>query len=718
MSRPTPSRRRLELWAGPECTVARVGDRYVDQIELTGHGGRLDDLDRLAELGVTAVRYPVLWERVERDGWAWADERLERLRELGVRPIVGLVHHGSGPPHTSLLEPGFALELAAFARAVAERYPWVEAWTPVNEPLTTARFSALYGWWYPHAHDPASFARALLNQCRAVVLAMGAIREAVPGAQLVQTEDLGKVHSTPALDEQARFENERRFASLDLLFGRLGADEPFGRWLLSQGVQPAELEWFRAHPCPPDVVGINHYLSSERYLDERLERYPEEAHGGNGRVAYADVLAARALSDAPRGPLGILREAWQRFGAPMAVTEAHNGCTREEQLRWLREVWDAAETLRGEGADLRAVTVWSAFGAKDWDTLLTRQGRYESGVFDVTGPEPRPTALAALARSLARGERYDHPALDAPGWWRRPERLWYAEGGVPAARRPPGRPLLVTGRTGTLGRAFARVCDVRGLRHELLSRGELDIADARSVARVLEELRPWALVNTAGYVRVDEAESDAARCRRENAVGPALLAEECARRGIRLLTFSSDLVFDGEAEEPYVERDEVAPLSVYGETKAEAERRVLAALPEALVARTSAFFGPWDEHNFVTLTLRALERGEAVVAPDDARVSPTYVPDLVQRSLDLLIDGEHGVWHVANDGDLTWAGLARLAAEAAGVDPGPLEAVATAELGLPAQRPLYSVLASERGGTLDPVEDALGRYLDEVRAAA
>lgn len=719
MPRGTGSLPPLELWAGPECTVARVGDRYVDQLELTGHGARLEDLERLAGLGVTAVRYPVLWERVERDGWAWADERLARLRELGLRPIVGLVHHGSGPPHTSLVDPGFADGLARFARAAAERYPWVEAWTPVNEPLTTARFSGLYGFWYPHGRDAASLARALLVQCRAVVLAMREIRSVVPGAQLVQTEDVGKTHATPPLAYQAEHENERRFAAVDLLCGRLDDDSAFGAWLLGPGgIPPDELAWFREHPCPPDVFGVNHYLSSERFLDHRLERYPPELHGSNGIDGYVDELAARALPDAPHGPLVILREAWERFRIPLAVTEAHNGCTREEQLRWVAEVWEAAETLRAEGGEVRAVTLWSAFGAVGWDALLTGGARYESGVYDVSGPAPRPTALAAMARSLARGERYDHPALDAPGWWRRPERLWLEDGGAPPARRPPGRPLLLTGRTGTLGRAFARVCDGRALRYELLGRAELDIADASEVERVVAEVRPWAVVNAAGYVRVDEAEGDAERCRRENAEGPAHLAGACARHGIPLVTFSSDLVFDGEAAEPYVEGDPVAPLSVYGETKAEAERRVLAASPQALVVRTSAFFGPWDEWNFVTLALRALQRGEEVRAADDAYVSPTYVPALVQRTLDLLIDGERGVWHVANDGAVTWAELARLAAEAAGIDGGAVRPCPTAALRLAAQRPRYSVLASERGGTLEPVEEALERYLADSRVAA
>src|SRR3982751_2747592 len=159
----------LELWAGPESTCNRVGDRYHDQLERSGHADRLEDLERLAALGIKAVRYPVLWERTAptaaRDiDWSWSYVRLQYLRVLGVRPSVGLLHHGSGPRYTDLLDPAFPEKLAAYARAVAERYPWVEEWTPVNEPLTTARFSALYGHWYPHARNARAFVLALLHQ--------------------------------------------------------------------------------------------------------------------------------------------------------------------------------------------------------------------------------------------------------------------------------------------------------------------------------------------------------------------------------------------------------------------------------------------------------------------------------------------------------------------------------------------------------------------------
>ncbi len=177
---------RPEIWSGVECTVNRVGDRYFDQLVWTRHDRRPEDIDRLAGLGVRAVRYPVLWERHAADPTEWdrTDDCLSRLRDLGIRPIIGLVHHGSGPPHTSLVDPAFADGLAAFA-AVAERFPWVDAYAPVNEPLTTARFAGLYGHWYPHGRDDRTFVRCLLTQCRAVVLAMRAVRRSFDWGSLV-----------------------------------------------------------------------------------------------------------------------------------------------------------------------------------------------------------------------------------------------------------------------------------------------------------------------------------------------------------------------------------------------------------------------------------------------------------------------------------------------------------------------------------------------------
>ncbi|HKY50333.1 MAG TPA: family 1 glycosylhydrolase, partial [Candidatus Limnocylindria bacterium] len=418
----------LELWAGPESTCNRVGQRYFDQLKRSGHHGRLDDLVRFAELGFAALRYPVLWERVAPDGdacdWSWSDARLGLLRELGIRPIVGLLHHGSGPRSTDLLDPAFPAKLAAYARAVAERYPWVVDWTPVNEPLTTARFSALYGHWHPHHRSTRSFLSALIAQCRGSILAMREIRRVNPAARFVCTEDLGRTFSTPRLAYQADFENERRWASIDLLSGRLRPSSAFSDWALAGGVTEADLEWFSENACAPDLVGLNHYPTSQRYLDERVDGYPGWSHGGNGRDAYADVEAVRARGAGIASIGELLREAWQRYGRPVAVTECHIWSTREQQLRWVVDAWSEAHAARTSGVDVRAVTIWALLGTFDWDRLVTAEGtHYESGVFDVRGRSPRPTALAGLARELATGAPPSHPAVRGPRWWQSPERI-------------------------------------------------------------------------------------------------------------------------------------------------------------------------------------------------------------------------------------------------------------------------------------------------------
>jgi dTDP-4-dehydrorhamnose reductase len=271
--------------------------------------------------------------------------------------------------------------------------------------------------------------------------------------------------------------------------------------------------------------------------------------------------------------------------------------------------------------------------------------------------------------------------------------------------------VVVTGAAGVLGRAGVRLCHARGLAVHALARHELDIADRDAGAAALDGGAPWAVVNAAGYLRVDDAEWERERCHRENTLGPALLAELCAERGIALATMSSDLVFDGRKGAPYVESDALSPVNAYGECKAEAERLVLERLPSALVVRSGAFFGPWDHLNYITVALRAIAAGLPAPAADDAVVSPTYLPDLVDATLDLLIDGAGGVWHLANAGALTWADLARQAAAAAGLDASLVDARPTATFGFAAPRPLYTALASERAWILPTVENAICRYL-------
>ena len=700
-----------DIWAGLECSVVRVGDAWRNQAVETGHADRPEDLDLLASLGIRSTRYPIIWETIAPDDpeqcdWRWHDDRLTRLRERGIRVIGGLVHHGNGPHYTSLLDAAFPEKLAAFASKAATRYPWIKDWTPVNEPLTTARFACLYGHWYPHRTNMADFLRATFNQCRGVALAMAAIRKVTPNARLVQTEDLGRTFSTRTLAYQAAHENSRRWLSLDLLTGRVTPEHRWHKALLKAGITAAQLAELEEGGGTADIIGINHYLTSDRFLDDRTALYPDMTPGGNGHHSYVDVEAVRVPeADGRLGCAARLREAWARYRLPLAVTEAHNSCTREEQLRWFHDVWAAATQLQREGADIRAVTLWSVFGAVDWCSLLTRrEGVFEPGLFDMTGPEPRPTLVAKAAQALARSGRFDHPVLETPGWWARGNR-YVREGKIKARHLPTrqSRPILITGATGTLGRALHRICAERGLHAITTTRADLDITDPTAIERALIGLQPWAVINAAGFVRVADAANERERCFAENTTGPEQLARACAARNLPFVTFSSDLVFDGLGERPYVEGDPANPLCTYGASKYAAERLVAAACETSLVVRTSAFFGPWDRYNFIWSVLNRLHRGERVSASARDIVSPTYVPDLVHGTLDLLLDGEHGLWHLANPGQVSWYDLARAAANEAGLNTRLVVADATSE-------PRSTALSTGRGLVLPPLEKALFAY--------
>lgn len=717
---------RFELWGGHECTVNRVGDRFVDQTELTGHGARAGDLERFAALGIEALRYPVLWERIapgapdQRD-WRWTDERLPLIRDRGMRPIAGLIHHGSGPHYTSLVADNFPALFADHARAVAERYPWIDDWTPVNEPLTTARFATLYGYWYPHVSDGRSFWTAMFNQIEATRDAMRAIRRVNPTARLIQTEDMGQTWSTAPLSHVAQFYNDRRWLTFDMLAGRLtgpgssGPEHPLWHKLAAYGLGD-RARALADDPCPADVVGINHYPTSDRFLDHRVWKYRDADKG----AAFHDMAAVRVLDPAPPGVGSMLEQAWSRYGAPVAITESHLGCTRDEQMRWLWESYRTCLDLRARGVDVRAITAWALLGNVGWNSLLTAEaGEYEPGVIDLrrdggaTAVEPVLRAIAGDRQATAWVEA--HPVIAGRGWWRRDRRIehapWGWEGTSMANEAAPAAPILITGATGTLGRAFAGGCDLRGLAHVLTDRRILPIDDADAVGAVLDRLRPWAVINTAGYVRVDDAEGDAAACMQANADGAAVLAAACAARGIHYTSFSSDLVFDGTKGAAYVEGDAPAPLNVYGCSKAEAERRIAAAAPDALVVRTSAFFSPYDDHNFAMHVERQARAGRTIAMSDAHIVTATYVPDLVRAVLDLVIDGERGLWHLSSPGADTWYGLARAVASALSLDPGLVRRATPHELGWHAERPANVALTSERGILLPNFTDALARYV-------
>ena len=710
---------RPEIWAGIECTINRLKSGYIDQLALSGHYEREDDLDAIAEMGITTLRFPILWEKHQPNknspiDFSWAEKKLLRLKELNIEPIAGLLHHGSGPAFTDLLDPKFPELLASYAKAVATKFPWIKYYTPVNEPLTTARFSGLYGIWYPHKKNDVSYVKMLLNQLKGIVLSIQEIRKINPDVKLVQTEDLGKTYSTKLLDYQARFENHRRWLTYDILCGQFTEEHPLWKYFIRLGISVKTMDFFLRNVCCPDIMGVNHYVTSERYLDHHTEKYPVSTHGGNTLHNYADVELVRVPYDKPHGFKLLMKELWDRYRLPIVVTEAHLHCSREEQMKWFRELYDSSTELKKEGMDLRAVTAWSVLGAYGWSKLLTcENGEYERGTFDVSSGQRRPTAMVGMIKKLVNEGNFSSPILSGEGWWKCESRFYFNKNKLIQMDQleHDGQPLLIIGKRGTLGKAFSRICHLRSLKHVLLSREDIDICCYEDIESIIRKYNPWAIINAAGYVRVDDAEENRLKCFRENTAGPEQLALACRRYGIKLMTFSSDLVFDGMKNSPYVESDAVSPLNVYGQSKANAESLVMDIHPSSLMIRTSSFFGPWDQHNFIYKAMHALEERIKFFAAKHIKVSPTYVPHLVNASLDLLIDEENGIWHLTNNNGISWYEFARMAADRAGLD----KKYIVEDYSIPtAAMPRYSVLQSEKGILMPSLDNAMQEYFEET----
>lgn len=708
----------MEMWAGFECTLNRVGDQYQDQLLPEERNMRKACLRALPTMGITAFRYRVAWEDVLTP-WEWVTDDISFLTQNGIKPIVGLMHHGSGPQDTSLVADNFAAGLSAHASDIARALPEIEYWTPINEPLTTARFSALYGHWYPHERSDTAFWLALLNQTDATICAMREIRAVNPAAKLVQTEDIGTTYATAALSDQAAHDNQRRWMTWDLLCGMVIPGHPFYTGLCALGFRE-RLDRIASAPCPPDIVGVNHYITSDRFLDHRIERYPKGSIGGNHAQKYADIEAVRVLSAPLNGTKHALSEAWNRYQIPVALTECHNGCTREEQMRWVRDAWESGIALNAAGKTVQAVTIWTLMGARGWANLLTKPlGDFECGVFDPRGAKLRPTGLAETIRAITQSHALP-PAASGPGWWQRDDRLLYPP--VPVARpvvrsHTPDQngPLLIAGSTGTLGQALAQAARNRGLQVVSISRAEMPLHDAARIAATLELYRPWAVINATGWVKVDEAEVAIQPCLEINTNGALALASCCENLGLPNVHFSSDLVFDGESEVPYTEGAALNPLNIYGESKAKADALLLnMAMP--LVIRTAAFFSPFDAHNFAHHLVATLRKGETFLASSDHEVSPTYVPHLANCVLDLTIDRARGLWHVSNGETLSWHKFAHEIGAICGLDRRQIGAASPEELGWLAKRPRRSGLQSVHGQITPSLGQALDAFVSNIAA--
>jgi len=255
---------------------------------------------------------------------------------------------------------------------------------------------------------------------------------------------------------------------------------------------------------------------------------------------------------------------------------------------------------------------------------------------------------------------------------------------------------LITGAGGQLGAALTEIFpDAKAV-----SRREWDVSEPYPLKE-----RPDLVLHAAAWTKVDDAESDPRGARRANVDGTRNVVE----LGAPVVYYSSDYVFDGLKTEPYVESDPTSPVGAYGRTKLEGEEQVR----DGWIVRSSWLFGPTG-HNFVRTMLRLGADRDEVSVVDDQRGSPTYVGHLAEATRELL-ERPQGVWHVAAEGDCTWADFAEAIFEEAGLECR-LRRITTAEFGAPAPRPAYSVLRSEKGAPRLPHwRDGLRECLRRLR---
>jgi len=284
---------------------------------------------------------------------------------------------------------------------------------------------------------------------------------------------------------------------------------------------------------------------------------------------------------------------------------------------------------------------------------------------------------------------------------------------------------LIAGCQGQLGHALGAClaanpgCEVVAA----VDREEVDLADPQAVATFLDGLAsnpPDIAVNAAAFTHVDQCEREPEAAERGNTIAPAVLAEACDERGIRLVQVSTDYVFSGDSPVAYREQDEPKPRSVYGRTKRAGEDRVLSTSANSLIVRTSWLFG--RGRNFVAAILAQAEERRAGRASGPLRVvgdqygRPTYAHDLAEAIVFLVERGAGGLYHVANRGVASWWELARASLDEAGYEDLSVERIRTDELTVDAPRPTRSVLDCSKsealGVKMRSWRDAVSAYLD------
>jgi len=379
----------------------RPGERPIDEYELTEHYRHWHaDLALAAQAGAGFVRWGVPWYRIcpERGtwDWAWLDRVMARFAELGLRPVIDLMHYGT--PlwlEREFAHPDYPKLVAEYSVRVAERYAaTVTDYTPVNEPMIHALFSGAYGYWPPYLTGGTGFTATVNALAEGFVLAQQGIAEVLGPRATFMHVDAGMRYAGDVHGEHqetvARLRHKAHLVE-DLVTGRVGPEHPLAGWLGEHGMPDAALSWFADHPVRPDVMGVNYY---PRHSTEVFE---EGVHHDGG---FADP---RPTTDAGEAGLAELLTAYEdRYGAPVALTETCVTGTVAERLAWLDRSVACVHGLRAAGHRVVGYTWWPLFDMYEWTyrhgTGPREESRLTMGLWDLvedpSGLLRRPNAVA------------------------------------------------------------------------------------------------------------------------------------------------------------------------------------------------------------------------------------------------------------------------------------------------------------------------------------
>ena len=278
--------------------------------------------------------------------------------------------------------------------------------------------------------------------------------------------------------------------------------------------------------------------------------------------------------------------------------------------------------------------------------------------------------------------------------------------------------VLVTGYAGQLGWDTVRQLEARGIECRGVDAEDFDLTDGQAVRDYVRDYRPTAIVHCAAYTNVDKAESQPEICAAVNGMGTVNIVRAALSVGAKFVFISTDYVFPGTGDKPWQINDAYGPLNVYGMSKVQGEDAVRSLMTRWFILRTSWVFGK-NGHNFVRTMLRLGAEKKEIRVVNDQVGSPTYTRDLARVICDLLPTDKYGIYHVRNEGFMSWCDFAKMIMPKSGL-PCRVLPVASSEYPTPAKRPLNSrldgsALAAAGIEPMPSVENALDRYLAEIR---